>query len=689
LSLFAVPLALAALVCAALAVYALRNRHAAGAFAFGLQMVGLFWWTASAALEASSEGLPARVFWVLVRYPGVLLAISSYLAVALQYTGRWRIVTRGRVALLSIVPAITLLLAATSPWHRLLYERMSIDTAYPGVMTVRGTWFWVHLAWCYALLLVATALIVVEVWHSGRRRGQAAALLLAALVPWAGNVVHVLGGSRLDATPFALTLSGLAFAWAIFQGFLDIVPLGRAAVLDGMPDGMLVVDARNRVLDLNPAAQALLGPAVKDAIGRPAGQVLAAFPELVSRFRDVASAEAELSLGEGEDRRHYELRVAPLRDRSGQGVGRVFVWRDITARKRAEAERDGLLRRIGEEHSRLSALVRSSRDGILVVAREPASVLVANDRALELLGLGGTAEPWLGRLVTDLLQALGESVARELRTVAAASAAEPPAEGELAAPSRTLHWLSLPVRSGEEPLGRLLVLRDVTEERALEQLRDDLTHALVHDLRNPLTVVAGALEAIESASREASPALVRSGRAAAAQMRRLVDAILEVTRLESGRMPLSPQAVALGPLVQETLALEAPLAEGKGLRLQSAIPEGLPRAWADPGLLQRVLVNLVGNAIKFTPVGGVVMVEVATDGPRQLTLSVRDSGDGVPPELLPRLFQKFATGAQKTRGSGLGLAFCRLAVEAQGGRIWVESEPEGGATFRVSLPIAG
>jgi NtrC-family two-component system sensor histidine kinase KinB len=114
----------------------------------------------------------------------------------------------------------------------------------------------------------------------------------------------------------------------------------------------------------------------------------------------------------------------------------------------------------------------------------------------------------------------------------------------------------------------------------------------------------------------------------------------------------------------------------------------LPRAQADPNLLRRILQNLVGNAIKFTPAAGVVRVSAeAGAAPSLLRVRVSDSGPGIPLELQSRLFQKFVTGRVTERGSGLGLAFCRLAVEAHGGRIWVESEPGHGTAFIFTLPI--
>jgi signal transduction histidine kinase len=180
----------------------------------------------------------------------------------------------------------------------------------------------------------------------------------------------------------------------------------------------------------------------------------------------------------------------------------------------------------------------------------------------------------------------------------------------------------------------------------------------------------------------------------------LVNSILDLSRLENGKMPLDPTVVSLPDLLAETLRLQSPLSAAKKLRLDTDIPPTLPLAWADAELIERVLQNLVGNAIKFTPAGGVITVaarhlagEPPVDGERgvlscpHMHVSVTDSGPGIPPEMRDKLFQKFVVGEQEERGSGLGLAFCKLAVEANDGEIWVESGPEGGARFVFTLPV--
>jgi signal transduction histidine kinase len=183
------------------------------------------------------------------------------------------------------------------------------------------------------------------------------------------------------------------------------------------------------------------------------------------------------------------------------------------------------------------------------------------------------------------------------------------------------------------------------------------------------------------------------GQGAAQKMITLVNDILDVSRLESGRMPMDLAPVGLFGLVAHTLTGQSVLALDKNLHLENDVPMELPPAMADGTLIGRVLENLIGNAIKFTPNGGLIRVgaEVQVreeESAPELVVSVFDDGPPIPPGLQGRLFERFATGRGEASGSGLGLAFCKLAVEAHGGRIWAESDHPEGVTFSFTLPAA-
>jgi signal transduction histidine kinase/putative methionine-R-sulfoxide reductase with GAF domain len=355
-----------------------------------------------------------------------------------------------------------------------------------------------------------------------------------------------------------------------------------------------------------------------------------------------------------------------------------------------------LFQTVADERSLLQSIIESSRDGILLVGPQ-GRLRVINEPALRFLRLPGRAEDWSGRTLTEALLALRHR-ASDLLPVALAEirrvrqGTEPPGEGESELPPRILHWLHLPVTAGRVLLGRLLVLRDVTEQRSLEQLREDLTYTMVHDLRSPLTGILGSVEFIDRSLASQLSAdqqqVLDVARGNTQRMLKLVNAILDISRLESGRMPLEQAPISLPDFIADAIRAHQPLALQKGLRLESELAPHLPLAWADKGLFERVLQNLLGNAIKFTPAGGLIKVTACTDGtdrPR-LLIAVTDTGPGIPADLQERIFDRFTTGRREESGTGLGLAFCKMVVEAHRQRLWVESHPGQGATFTFTLP---
>jgi len=366
-------------------------------------------------------------------------------------------------------------------------------------------------------------------------------------------------------------------------------------------------------------------------------------------------------------------------------VGRQIAMGVVNAR---------LFRAVEDERGRLYALIESSRDGTLFVDLEMRIVLV-NARMLELLQIVEPPEYWKGRPALELLSSLKQKSVEALREVLAGirhagEDSAQPTRLEFDLPPRVLRLLHTLVVAGSEPLGRLMVLRDVTEERLIERMQSDMTHTMVHDLRNPLTGISGAIKILR---RNLDATTLTDGQGqlfdilenSSQHMVALVNAILELGRLESGEMPLRWDRIQLDKLVAGVMNLQMPLAAEKGVRLEHRFLVEGPEAWGDFGLIERTVQNLLGNAIKFTPVGGVITATVERGEPGQFLVSVADTGAGIPLDVQGRIFQKFVTGNQEGRGSGLGLAFCKMVLEAHHEHLWLADTSSRGTTFTFSL----
>lgn len=248
------------------------------------------------------------------------------------------------------------------------------------------------------------------------------------------------------------------------------------------------------------------------------------------------------------------------------------------------------------------------------------------------------------------------------------------------------------------------VLRDISARQRVEDLlhqaikaRDDMMGIVSHDLRNPASAVKMlARSIVEDQRGHALPADVLERVAvigqAAEQIDTLIQDLLDITRLEAGRLTVAAQEVALVALIERSIESLRPLAEAGDVTLRADLPEALPLLHADPDRVTQLLSNVIGNAIKFTPAGGSVDVRAAVDGDA-LRITVVDTGQGIPAAQLPRVFDRFFQASLTTRaprhGAGLGLPIARGIVEAHGGRIWIESGPAGGTTVRFILPLAG
>ena len=248
------------------------------------------------------------------------------------------------------------------------------------------------------------------------------------------------------------------------------------------------------------------------------------------------------------------------------------------------------------------------------------------------------------------------------------------------------------------------VLRDVSAryraEEALHQAiraRDDMMGIVSHDLRNPASAVKMLARSIQAEARERSdiPAdvveRVEIMQQAAVQIDALIQDLLDVTRLEAGRLTVARRNVAPAPLVEAALYSMRTLAESSGVELTASYDDALPMVYADPERVTQLLSNLVGNALKFTPAGGRVEVRVQPYGDGAL-VSVVDTGEGIPADQLPHVFDRFfqvtSSRMVSRHGAGLGLPIARGIVEAHGGTIWIESAPGRGTTVRFTLPAS-
>jgi PAS domain S-box-containing protein len=351
---------------------------------------------------------------------------------------------------------------------------------------------------------------------------------------------------------------------------------------------------------------------------------------------------------------------------------------------------------------RLAAILNSIEEGILLIDID-GRVLLANEPIRILSGhpLEELINSLLFELPKEVLKKLGYTQPEIISLLEALGQTQVPIspktiyETRDAQRTRMIERITAPVWGQDSTvIGWMILVRDITEEHEIEQAREAITETVVHDLRSPMSAIVGALEMLSECLLEEDDPIIQQSllvaQRSASRVLALTEALLDIARLQSGRMEIDYETIHLSKLVAELLAEFTTLANDDSVIIRSEIPAQLPAIRADRDKLIRVLTNLVDNAIKFSSQGGSITISAEPATNDQVAIKVKDSGPGVPVDYQEKIFERFVQipGRRgRRRGSGLGLAFCRLTVEAHGGRIWVESPPEGGSIFTFTLPV--
>jgi PAS domain S-box-containing protein len=250
-----------------------------------------------------------------------------------------------------------------------------------------------------------------------------------------------------------------------------------------------------------------------------------------------------------------------------------------------------------------------------------------------------------------------------------------------------------PIRKNDGAIvGIVMVLRDVSAEREIDRMKSDFVSSVTHELRTPLTAIKAYITTIlrdPDMTEQTKQQFLTIIDEESDLLKNLIEALLEVSRIESGTVKFSREPVDIAAVIEQVLSAVRHLADAKGIQLKVDIADNLGALQGDEGKIQSMVMNLVGNAIKFTPENGRVTISARRAG-CELVINVSDTGLGIPKESLPKIFDRFYRvhrPGKQIKGTGLGLAIVKEIVNMHGGRITVESELDKGSTFTVFLPL--
>jgi len=456
--------------------------------------------------------------------------------------------------------------------------------------------------------------------------------------------------------------------------------MAERAILERISDAYVELDPAWRFVYVNRRAEPLLRRTRDELIGRDAREI---FPEVIQApFRDAylrAAAEdipVELEAFYPPYDAWYEVRAFPTPE------GLSVFFHDVTARKRAEAERKELRARAQDAEARYRSLFDGIRDAILVTDAE-ARYIDVNPAATELLGY--SRQELLTMRVPEVVANDPHATTQAFEQFKASGVWR----GELNLRRRDgsvvpTEGVAMPVPL---PTGTIFasVTRDISERRAHERMRQEFLAEVGHELRTPLTTLLAYAQLLQRRAAY-NPKAVDTIVMQAQHLARLVADILELSRIDAGKLRLRPTSLELVALAQSVAEEMQGLTTQHRIRVEPERPE--IQGWGDEDRLRQVLQNLVGNAVRYAPDGEIV-VRVEADEPG-VRVAVRDEGPGIAADVMPHLFDRFYRGmgatVSSTRGFGLGLFVARELIEAHGGRVWAEPTNGAGSTFVFTLP---
>lgn len=374
---------------------------------------------------------------------------------------------------------------------------------------------------------------------------------------------------------------------------------------------------------------------------------------------------------------------------------------ELQERRRAEQRLQDILAEIERAQTKARAILDAATDSMLLLA--PDQTILSVNRSFCENFFGADPRQVFGKRLADYDETIRTifDPATAFQHIIETTLADTDNAfthnlSQVAPRARELQLSSTPVHtSTNEYLGRLYVFRDVTQERELDRMKNDFVSMVSHELRTPLTSIKGYLELLQTEQvgklNDTQREFLNIVKANTERMVQLINDLLDLSRIEAGRIELRPQALDLARLIQTVVETMHPQLRAKQQNVVLAIPPDLPSVWGDHDRVIQILTNLVSNAHKYTPLAGTITIAARVDD-AWARVDVTDTGIGLSQKDLTQLFSKFFRAqnraVQNIPGTGLGLAITRSLVELHGGRIWVESTPGQGSTFSFTLPLA-
>lgn len=667
---FIVPYVLSAAAIIGTGLYTLLRRDSRGAVYLALMNFSAGWWALTEGMLYTGASAASNIWITKVQYLGIVPTAPFAFLFIIDVFGFSHRITSTLKYLLILFGGTTLLFAFGYPWIKLLWTDHYVVThgLFPMLGWRYGWYFWVFTGLNHCLLLIATIILIRALGFSDPILKKRAKVFLGGFsVVWIINMVYVAGLSPLrtmDMSPLCFSVTAGAMVYGYYRfNMLDLFPAAQKAAYSRMNDVLLVLDPKDRVVEINPAATALLKVDETWVVGRSMDDVLRDWPAFADRLKK--GQGGMIDSADGTPKRTYDLRLTPLKDRRGRHLGRLATLRDTS-----------ILTPMDNRHH-LMALI--DRDRVLTDANDSFLAFHQRDSGM------------FGQLITSFPNILNNK--ENMGYIGEAFASNRTLTGPFEYSGRAYETRLFPF---EEENGRearvLCIIKDVTEEKINEKrimqankmsAIGRLAAGMAHEIRNPLGLIRNHCYLLKKEFQNRDTLPVHSIQAMENAVNRAMG-VIEHLLTFSRTSPVNDQHCNVLKIIERIVAISADTAAKAGVTVSFDCPDR-DVAGVGEDTLNIILANLLANALDAMKAGGTCHLAAMVDS-GYLKMEISDTGIGIDKHHIDCLFEPFFTVNKGDKGIGLGLYIVYNEVQKYGGSISVRSEPGRGSTFTVIIP---
>ncbi|MBI9045283.1 MAG: response regulator [Anaerolineaceae bacterium] len=695
-----------------IARYSWKKRSQSGSVFFTLYMLSAAIWSLFTLFTDLSQNPFIQTLFTNLSLIGIVIMPISWVGFAFDYTGWSKWLSNRTLILLAIIPSVSLPIIWIMYVNRII--RFLNGELNPGPHSLYKFFFGLIFIYAALLLILGTMLIMNEYGRSSSRsRRQFGLLMFGALFPWVVALAWQFGFNPferlaiyINPISYAIALGGLSSAWGLFRyRIFDIMPVALDTLVESISEGVFVVSNQKHIVHTNPAADQIMQLALKGDLSRSLFDKDQIFHEL-----NFDNPQSEININIGTSQLFFDLQISPIFNRRDHISAHLLLLHDITKRKLAD---EALI----ENEEKFRHFIEQTSDGI-ILTDESGNIVEWNQGSEDITGF--KKEETIGQPIWNILL-MAESDNEEMdhksssfekMILNAQITGAFPRKNKYRDihirrsdhEKRTMEGLMFPIQTHR---GIILgmIFRDVTRSREnaeeLRSAKEDAETAnrakstflanMSHELRTPLNAILGFSQLMKRDShltqsqKNNLDTIGRSGE----HLLALINDILEISKIEAGRIALIPSDFDLHRMLAGLEEMFELRASQKNLQLIFDIQSNLPRfIRADDSKLRQILINLLGNAVKFTAEGGITLrvgYEEKSNEELIIFCEIEDSGPGIEESELEILFDPFVQSENSQHaqeGTGLGLTISRRYARTMGGDLTVQSKISQGSLFK-------